>query len=188
MELDGVHHGFYRGSVAVRLSPVICWRPGPPQSPTSRLSALCSEGAHDGTWGGQPPHSGRTQVKKKKNYNPETQKINQQEDLRQPYGEGYETLQLLYSQVQLCMCIRFFGPHCIKVVLTSFVRVFYLFQESSYPADSSSGHDVGTGRLPELRLITDALPQWWALWCASCARRVLTETCSICFPGSYLLD
>lgn len=70
MELDGVHHGFYRGSVAVRLSPVICWRPRPPQSPTSRLSALCSEGAHDGTWGGQPPHSGRTQVKKTKKTQP----------------------------------------------------------------------------------------------------------------------
>ena len=69
MELDGVHHGFYRSSVAIWLSPVICWRPGPPQSPASRLSALCSGGAPDGTGGGHPPHSGRTKVKKKKKKN-----------------------------------------------------------------------------------------------------------------------
>lgn len=66
LELDGVHNGFHRGSVAIWLRPVICWRPRSPQSPAPRLSALCPQGTHERSGGGQPPHPGRTKVKKKK--------------------------------------------------------------------------------------------------------------------------
>lgn len=49
--------------------------------------------------------------------------------------------------------------HCFIIKVCDVLIPLYLFQESSYLADSSPGHDVGTGRLPELRLVTDALAQ-----------------------------
>lgn len=63
LELDGVHYGFYWGSVTLWLSVVICWRPWPPQSPAPCFTALCPQGAHQCTRGGQPPHPGRSKVK-----------------------------------------------------------------------------------------------------------------------------
>lgn len=62
LELDGVHYGFYRGSVTLRLGLVICWRPWPPQPPAPCLSELCPQGARQCTGGGQPPHPGRSKV------------------------------------------------------------------------------------------------------------------------------
>lgn len=63
LELDGVHYGFYRGSVTLRLGLVICWRPWPPQPPAPCLSELCPQGTRQCTGGGQPPHPGRSKVK-----------------------------------------------------------------------------------------------------------------------------
>lgn len=52
LELDGVHHGFHRGSAALRLCVVVRRGPRPPQSPTARLSALRSQGARQCSGGG----------------------------------------------------------------------------------------------------------------------------------------
>lgn len=81
-----------------------------------------------------------------------------------------------------------FGSHFVLNKLQIFDSSFMFFQESGYLADGSPGHDVGAGRLPELRVVPHAFPQRWALRCASCAGRVLPETRGLRFPGSYLLD
>lgn len=64
LELDGIHNGFHRGSVALWLSVVICWRPRSSQSSSTCLSALCSQGTHKRSGGGQHPLPGRKKVSK----------------------------------------------------------------------------------------------------------------------------
>lgn len=67
-------------------------------------------------------------------------------------------------------------------------QFLFEFQESSHTVDGSPGHDVGTGRLLELRPVSDALPQRRAFRRASCSGRVLTETRGLRVPGPHLLD